>query len=279
MTVHAFASLTGSPGVTTSALAAAVHWPRPVVVVEAETANATSSMPGFFRSNLRPDAGGLDKIALAYSRGALAWRDVLDPEAGLAIAVHDLPPVPAMPIPTLPQGHRMWVVPGFYHLGIVGGVHGLWSRLPQLLRALSESDVDVIVDLGRIGHDDIRLPLLDGADRVTFFANASMVDLNRLLRRLELPDLSERLEGAGRAEKYRLVLVQPPHEGVPPHAFSEHVLPVASLLPFDPDGAAVFALGRPDIRPARNAYRQGTIRLVNSLADAVGGELDRKAAS
>jgi hypothetical protein len=279
LTVFVFTSFAGSPGVTTAGFAAAVHWPRPVVVFEADTTNATSAMAGFFRSNLRPGIGGLDKVAVAYARNVLTWPDLIDPESGLAIAVHDLPPIDQAPIPALPTGHRMWVVPGFYRLGIVEGVRGMWARFPHLFTALSEAGIDVIVDAGRLTHQDIRLPVLDGADRVIVFAAATMVDLNRVYRRVELPDLAERLEGVGRAERYRVVLIASPYEPVAARAFTDHVLPVLGMLPFDPGGAAVFSLGRPDSKPQRNAYRQAICRLVTTLDEQAHADPDQKPAS
>jgi hypothetical protein len=279
MTVLAFVSFAGSPGVTTAALAVAVHWPRPVIVFEAEIANATSAMAGFFRSNLRPDSGGLDKVAVAYSRNVLIWQDLVDPTRGLAIAVHELPRIDEAPIPALPEGHRMWVVPGFYRLGIVDGVRGMWARFPHLFRALSESGFDVIVDLGRITHEDIRLSILDGADQVIAFAASTMVDLNRMYRRLDLPDLAGRLEGVGRAEKYRMVLIESRYEAITRHAFVQHVMPVLGELPFDPGGAAVFSLGSPDGKPQRNLYRQAIRRLVSTIDAQAHSDLDQEAVS
>ena len=267
MTVIAFTSFAGSPGVSTAALAFAVHWPRPVVLFEAETANVTSVMAGFFRSNLPPTIAGLDKVAIAYARDILTWEDLLDPEMKLSIAVHDLPAVDQMPIPALPPGHRLWVVPGFFHLTIVDGVTGLWGRLPGLFRSLSDAGIDVIVDLGRTATNDLRLPILDEADRVLVCAAATMVDLNRAYRRIELPDLADRLEGIGRAEKYRLLLVDSPAEPVPANDFATHLMPVLATLPLDPDGAATFSLGKPDLRPGRNLYRQGIRRAVTALDD------------
>jgi hypothetical protein len=269
MAVIAFTSFAGSPGVSTAAVAFAVHWPRPVVFFEAETAAVTTVMAGFFRSNLPPTIAGLDKVAVAYARDILTWQDILDPDTRLSIAVHDLPPVDLMPIPALPVGHRLWVVPGFFHLGIVDGVRGLWARLPQLFQGLSDSGVDVIVDLGRISPNDIRLPILDHADRVLVCAAATMVDLNRAYRRIELPDLADRLEGLGRAEKYRLLLTQSPAEPVPGSDFAAHLMPVLATLPFDPGGAATFSLGKTDPRPARNVYRQAIRRAVTVLDDDI----------
>ena len=71
MAVITLTSVSGSPGVSTAALALGVHWPRPVVVIEADTNAVTSAMPGFFRSNLLPELVGIDKVQLSFSRGVL----------------------------------------------------------------------------------------------------------------------------------------------------------------------------------------------------------------
>ena len=92
MAVIALASISGSPGVSTAALALGVHWPRPVVVIEADTNAVTSAMPGFFRSNLLPELGGIEKVQLAYSRGILTPEDLLDPDRFAATAPADATP-------------------------------------------------------------------------------------------------------------------------------------------------------------------------------------------
>lgn len=277
MAVIALTSISGSPGVSTAALALGVHWPRPVVVIEADTNAVTSAMPGFFRSNLLPELGGIEKVQLAYSRGILTPEDLLDPERYLAIAVHELPPIKAAPIPALPPQHKMWVVPGFFHLGIADGVSGLWARLPELLRALSEAGIDVILDLGRLGRDDVRLPLIDTADRVLICAQSTMVDLNRLYRRLEIPDLAQRIDVVD-DEKFLVLLTEAVAEQLPVSDFTANVLPVIGMLPYDPQGAATFSVGRPDIKPNRNAYRQRIRSVITSLGSIIGySDLDRSA--
>lgn len=266
MTVIAVTSLAGAPGVTTAATALAVHWPRPVVLVEADTAAASSLMAGFLRSNLRTTAGGIEKLAFAFTRDVLDAEDILDPDLQLAIPVHELPAVPSAPIPTLPAGHRMWAVPGFVHLSVADGVRGLWFKLPRLFGALGEGGFDVIIDLGHLGEDDPRLPIIDAADRVVVCASSSMVDLNRCYRRLELPDLTQRIGSHTDGDRFWMLLTDPPAESIPAREFATHVLPVLTTLPHDPLGAAVFSHGRPDPKPGRNAYRGAIRRAVGDLA-------------
>ena len=272
MTVLAVTSLAGAPGVTTAATALAVHWPRPVVLVEADTSAASSLMAGFFRSNLRTTSGGIEKLSFAFSRDVLEAGDILDPELRLAIAVHDLPPVPSTPIPALPAGHRMWVIPGFANLNVADGIRGLWFKLPRLFDALGEGGIDVIVDLGRFGVDDPRLPVIDTVDRVVVCASASMVDLNRCYRRLELADLTQRVgarsdknRAAIAGDRFWMLLSEPAAETIPSREFAGHLLPVLATLPHDPVGAAVFSHGRPDPKPSRNTYRAGIRGAVTAL--------------
>lgn len=229
-------------------------------------------MAGFFRSNLRTSAGGVEKLAFSFSRDVLEPQDVLDPRLSIAIAVHELPPVPDLPIPALPDGHRMWVIPGFVNLNVIDGVRGLWNKLPQLLGALGDGGIDVIIDLGRLGVDDIRLPILDAADRVLLCSTSSMIDLNRAYRRLALPDLNHRIRGLTDSDRYWTLLSTASAEPIPNKDFATHIRPVIASLPFDPVGAGVFSHGRPDPKPTKNAYRSAIRRAVqdlHALADRV----------
>lgn len=269
MAVLTIASLAGSPGVTTAATAIAANWPRPVLLIEADTSAASTMMAGFFRSNLRTTAGGIEKLAFALARNALRAEDIFDPELALAIAVHDLPSIPSTPIPAIAADHRMWVVPGFSNLRVADGARALWSRLPALFDELDEAGFDVILDLGRIGIDDPRLTLIDTADHVLFCATATMVDLNRCYRRLELPDLAQRFPRNGVSNRVSMLLNEPIAEEHSRKEFATHLLPVMGTLPYDPLGAAVFTVGKPDPKPSRNSYRSAARRAATDLAAAL----------
>lgn len=277
MTIIVLTSAAGSPGVTTAATALAVHWPRPVLLIEADTSAVSTTMAGFFRSNLPTTSGGIEKIALAATRGVLRSDDLFDPELELAIAVHDLPEIPDMPLPSLPPGHRLWVAPGFVHLNVVDGVRSVWGRLPTILRSVSEAGVDVIVDLGRFNPDDERFPLLDVADMILLCASMTMVDLNRAYRRLELPDWSTRIDRKNPDGRHWFLLREAVAEQVAAQDFARHLAPVIGTLPNDPIGAATFALGRADAKPSRNQYRSAVIRAAAEIASrAQRDEIDRK---
>lgn len=264
MTVIALASVAGAPGVTTAATALAVHWPRPVLLIEADIRAVSTMMPGFFRANLLPSDGGIEKLAFAASRNVLEAEDLLNPAFATSIAMHELPPIPERPIPAIPEGHKMWVIPGFVNLAVADGVHGLWAKLPRLLVELGDAGIDVIVDLGHLSVDDSRLAIVDTADRVLIGMSSTMIDLNRAHRRLQLPDLATRTRALA-GERYWILLNTPVAQSIPAKDFSAHLIPVIGTLPFDPSGAAVFSHGQPDSKPARNSYRSGIRRLAQDL--------------
>jgi hypothetical protein len=266
MAVVAFASVAGTAGSTATTLAAAVHWPRPVLALEADTSNVGTAMTGFFRSNLNSNAG-MHQVVLAHSRGALGVDAILDPGFDISIAVHTLPPMPKMPIPSIPEGHRLWVIPGFRDLQAVQGTVGIWTRLPALFETLDERGIDVLVDLGRLGVNDRRLTIVDGADQVVLLASTTMNDLNRLHKRLRVEDLKDRIEGLG-ATKFSALLTRAPYEHVAPSYFTQ-ALPVLDTVDFDPEGASVFALGHEDPKPGRNRFRAGIRSAVNALAERI----------
>lgn len=60
--------------------------------------------------------------------------------------------------------------------------------------------------------------------------------------------------------------------------FAANTLPVLATLPFDPQGAATFSVGRPDPKPNRNSYRQKIRSVIAGLDTIIGySDLDRSA--
>ena len=70
MAVIALTSASGSPGVTTTAVALAFLWPRPVVLVEADPTGGSAILAGYFRGTREYDVGHRRTRAL----GAVAIR-------------------------------------------------------------------------------------------------------------------------------------------------------------------------------------------------------------
>ena len=63
MAIITLVSASGAPGVTTTALALAVRWPRPVMLVEADPRGGSSILAGFFKGTI--DQPGLLQLVVA----------------------------------------------------------------------------------------------------------------------------------------------------------------------------------------------------------------------
>ena len=83
MAVIALTSASGSPGVTTTAVALAFLWPRPVVLVEADPTGGSAILAGYFRGTRGYDVG---IVELALS--ALSPSDALREAIGLIPDTH-----------------------------------------------------------------------------------------------------------------------------------------------------------------------------------------------
>ena len=70
MAVVAFTSAKGAPGVTVTALAATLRWPRPVLLVEADVAGGSSILAGYLRGQV-PHSRSLLGLSMALRSGRL----------------------------------------------------------------------------------------------------------------------------------------------------------------------------------------------------------------
>ncbi|SOC48606.1 hypothetical protein SAMN05660748_1309 [Blastococcus aggregatus] len=122
----ALCSAKGAPGVTTSGLALALSWPRPVVLAELDPAGG-DVLAGYGRGEF--SAGGLADLALAARRGGLARH--LDSQL----------------LRLDPEG-RARLLPGL--ADPAGARHVDWDRLAATLASVEDGAVDVIADCGRL---------------------------------------------------------------------------------------------------------------------------------
>lgn len=217
MAVIALASVSGSPGVTTTALGLALSWPRPVLLVEADPTGGSSVLAGYFRGTREYD-GGLIELALTAS-------DLGDALADVAIPI---------------EGTTVTFVAGTRSHTQAGALCDLWAPLAETLDVLETTGQDVIIDAGRLGLHGSPQPLLDASD------------LALLVSRTTLPNLSALRSWAEAFQRPPLdwhqsavLLVD---EGQPYSArdVTEAVkLPVLASLPLEPESAAVFSRGAP----------------------------------
>jgi len=93
MSIISLTSAKGAPGVSTTALAMALSWPRPVILIEADVAGSSSYLAGYLQGQTPHDRGLVD-LAMANRGGDLIG----------VIHTNSLP---------LPGGHTARLVPGW----------------------------------------------------------------------------------------------------------------------------------------------------------------------
>ncbi|WP_028047609.1 hypothetical protein [Cellulomonas sp. URHE0023] len=236
MSVVALCSAHGAPGVTTTALALTWMWPvvhpdRRVLLVDADPAGS-GLLTGYLQSGV-PDTSGV--LALAAQRARLSVEQVIecavaiDPDSACMTLPGLADPVQARPLaPT-------------------------WAALAQASHELGGLGVDVVVDLGRLGHRSEATPLLEAADVVAVTSRcdvASFVPAAAAVRRL-------RAERASRTGPVALVI----GHGYSPSEITTalgvtHVLPMAldvwAASRFETGGALGWRFDRsPLLRTAR----------------------------
>ena len=238
MAVVTLTSASGSPGVTTTAVALALSWPRPVLLVEADPTGGSGILAGFFRGS-REYESGLIELALAPVGVANALRDV------------------AQPI----DGSRASFIAGTRSHSQAGGLRELWEPLADALAELETTGQDVIVDAGRLGLRGSPEPLLNSAD------------LTLLLTRTTLPALAAARSWTDTVRRKATAWPQPGvivvGEGQPYRA-SEVTkvlgLPMVACLADDPDSAAIYHRGMtPPRRFEASALSRSLLAAVESI--------------
>ncbi|PSL01377.1 cellulose biosynthesis protein BcsQ [Haloactinopolyspora alba] len=164
MAVVVLTSARGAPGVTTSALAMAMLWPRPVVLVEADVAGSSSILAGYLRGSVPPDRG-LVSLAVAHRRGVLA-EQFYEQTVNL---IED----------------RVRLVPGLVNAQQAASMDRLWSPLSMVLSGLERAGTDVIVDAGRLGMVHGPQPLIRSADAVLLVTRTTLPAVSSARARVE----------------------------------------------------------------------------------------------
>jgi len=234
MSVVVLCSASGSPGVTTTAVAMALNWPRPVLLVDADPTGSSGILAGFLRGTTEYEAG-LIELALSPLDVAEALRDVVRPLAPNVSYIAGI------------RAHTQ-----------AAALRDLWEPLSTALADLESSGQDAVVDAGRLGLLGSPQPLLESAD------------LTLLLTRATLPALAAARSWAETvrhpASGWRHPGVMLVGEGQPYRATEVTKvlgMPVVTDLPDEPDAAGVFHRGAP---PPRH-FEAGTY--ARALAAAV----------
>ncbi|WFE33134.1 ParA family protein [Micromonospora sp. WMMD975] len=237
MAIIALVSAKGSPGVTTTALAAALSWHRRLVLAECDPAGG-SILAGYLGGTL-DGPRGIGELAVGELRdGSLEtafWSQLVDLDA--------------------PRRERL-LLPGVVDPAQAGSVVPLWQRFADYFTGLDRGvpPYDVLVDCGRLAVDGPPWPLLRAAAVVLLVTRAHLPDLSatRAAVRTIERDLTEHRVPPG---NLRLLVVG---DGHGTSEISKALrLPVIARLPHDSRTAEVLAHG-------------GTVRAGRPLMRAAG---------
>ncbi len=222
MSTFVLASVSGAPGVTTTALGLALSWPGDVVLVDADR-SAPHTVAAGYLSGRGTHGLGLQGVLQAYrERRALP--------AALAANGLPLPPAPVPPRSAAesPVGERRFV-PGFGHLGSVDLFETVWG---PLLDAVRGEGPDLVVDAGRLGHHGLPSGLAAGADVVGLVCRTSLVSLAAL--RLHVAPLLD----AAAPGRVGLVLVGPGRPYGAREVSEQFGVGVLAEIPWEPRAAS-----------------------------------------
>jgi hypothetical protein len=243
----ALTSSRGSPGVTTTALALTLVWPRPAVLVEADVAGSSSVGAGYLRGNLDPRLG-LVNFAVEHRAGTLSPDSVREQAVPLA------------------EDESRLLVPALATADQVGSMTpDLWDRLGGVLLALDRAGTDVIVDGGRLGAVGGPDQLLRQAHSVLLVMRTSLDAV--VSTRARVGWLRELLaDSAAGPDGLGLLLVG---EGRPYRAADVAKaigLPVIAVISHDEPSAQVLSHGAPR---GRRFDTSPLVRSVRSAADEI----------
>lgn len=254
MAIVAFASLTGSPGVTTTAVATTLAWHRPALLVEADTSKTSSILPGFLRGQV-DHSRGLSQLSLAQQREGLSVDNVM--AQALSIAP------------------ERYLIPGFTNTAAALGTTSLWGALGAVLASLDSAGLDVLVDLGRLTPNDRRSPILQLADSVLIIARPVLPDIAGAASRID--EVRDVLTIAGHADYLNLLLIDSPLETYPPREINQVLRSnVLADLRHDPRGAAVYSLGAAEpSRFDRSPYRKSITAAQATIAQHIKDRQNR----
>ena len=254
MSIILFTSLSGSPGVTTSAVAATFNWHRPAMLLEADTSKTSSVLPGFLRGEIDHSLG-LSPLSLIQQRGELTAQSLIDQSIKLA--------------------DDRYFIPGFNNPADGLGTTSLWGALGTTLGSLEGAGIDVLIDLGRLLPNDARIPLLQIADSVLVTTRPLLPDIFAATARVA--ELRRVLTAAGHEGHLGLWIIDGTIETYSANEIYQVLdIPVVALIQNDPRGAAVYSLGaaRPQ-RFEKSGYARSLASALSNLTQQIQERQDR----
>ena len=227
MAILALTSMTGAPGVTTSALGLALHWPRGVLLVDVDPVPSQAIEAGYL-GRATPGAGLLDVAHCCRQQGPVTqalWASSVplerESKAGQSGAVRRY-------------------LSGFSHPGGAAVVASHWPQIAGSLVDLELSGVDVILDLGRWGPGPARA-LMERIDQLLILTHSTLRGLAGL--KLNLSTAADQAEQLAPRCQLGLAVIGPSRPYTSSEVGQTFGLPVAMEVPWFPAAAQVFSDG------------------------------------
>lgn len=234
MALIALTSAKGAPGVSTTALLMARVWPRPLVLVEADTAGP-SILPGLLRGTVT-QVGGIVPLAVAAAHNELPER-FWDQTCWLPGGVSG----GRRAREGDGQTRQALLLPGLTSPAEAPALRGLWGPLASHLSSLEAAGCDALVDLGRLGPTDDRDALVTMADVVAVVTRAWLPDVTATLRLVQA-----RVSSAARTTTpWRTLVVDDGPYSAAEIARNAGLAGVGTIA-WDPEAARVLSVGAPE---------------------------------
>ena len=247
MALVALFAAKGAPGVSTTALGLALHWPNPVLLAEVDVAGS-SVIAGYLRGQV-PHTGGLVDLALARNKGSDTF-NAQQHTTRLADGVD--------------------LLAGLTHPNQARAMATLWSDLIPAFTSLDAAGVDVILDFGRMSKSDARQGLMAACDLRVLMTRARLPEVIIARKTVESMDVAS--TESDFAATYLLSMRTP--GGYPGKEVATVCgLPLLGEVSFDPEGATVLSDGA---RASAKFDRSTLVRDYQVLASAAKTRIERR---
>ncbi|EGF73134.1 hypothetical protein HMPREF9343_02722 [Cutibacterium acnes HL099PA1] len=259
MSTIVLTSVSGAPGVTTTAIGLGRVWPQSSLVVEDDTHHAM--LAGYLRAaqHAEPNLATVANLTATPTNAQTVWESIArplptdDPVSGLRRKAVLGPPTP-------------WSR---------AGIDPRWGFMLALWRQLAEAGIDTIIDLGRLATPLtstphlIATPIVEDADMILVMIEATLRDVAGAHTMVE--GLAEQMNLAGAHQRLGLLV----HRGGAARGVAEFTdkeitsalqLPVCGSIVHDPVAAAQLSDGV--------GQRFDKSRLARSLSKVAGVLVD-----
>ena len=265
MSTIVLTSVSGAPGVTTTAIGLGRVWPQSSLVVEDDTHHAM--LAGYLRAaqHAEPNLATVANLTATPTNAQTVWESIArplptdDPVSGLRRKAVLGPPTP-------------WSR---------AGIDPRWGFMLALWRQLAEAGIDTIIDLGRLATPLtstphlIATPIIDDADMILVMIEATLRDVAGAHTMIE--GLAEQMNLAGAHQRLGLLV----HRGGAARGVAEFTdkeitsalqLPVCGSIVHDPVAAAQLSDGVGQ-RFDKSRLARSLSKVAGVLVDVIGRRL------